>query len=149
MNLPASSDEFGTPDWLYKLLDREFQFTVDAAASDLNYKCAHYVTKEMDAFQYDFSGSRAFCNPPYGNGMKEAFARLAYEWTSKPEGSDLWVMILPTCTDQKWFHELVRPSRVLWYPIKGRVAFVGGKTSARDSHMILVFRNQDFLEFKR
>lgn len=147
--LPATSDEFGTPSWLFELLHEEYQFTIDACADSKNFKMIPYVSKKEDAFKYDFSGHRVFCNPPYSRGYKDKFAWLAWQWTLDPNGSSLWVLILPTCTDQKWFHELVRPPRAYWYPIKGRVQFDGGKTGARDSHMIVVFRNQKFMEFKR
>lgn len=148
--LGTSSDEFGTPWWLYHLLDDEFRFSIDACASKTNTKHGSFVTKEKDAFLYQFHGHRVFCNPPYNNGMKEKFARLAHSWTGAPNlGCPIWVMLLSTCTDQAWFHELIKPPRVLWYPIKGRVQFDGGATGARDSHMILVFRNQKFLEFQR
>lgn len=49
--LTASSDEFGTPRWLFDLLNREFQFTIDACASAEDAKLSKHVTKEMNAFE--------------------------------------------------------------------------------------------------
>lgn len=138
-NLDKSSDEFGTPKYLFDALDTEFNFTLDVAATKENHKCRRFFTKEDNGLMQSWACEKVFCNPPYSNGMKEAFARKAYEETSKE--CILVVMILPTCTDQSWFHDLVRPPRVIRYDIQGRVKFDGGKTSARDSHMVLVFRN--------
>lgn len=147
MGLGSSSDEFGTPDWLFELLHEEFDFTVDVCASDENWKLGRYYTKEDNALELDWCAHRVFCNPPYSNGMKEAFARKAYEETEKL--CPLVVMILPTCTDQAWFHELVRAPRVLTYFVQGRIKFEGGAGSARDSHMILVFRNRSFCGWRK
>ena len=48
-----ASDEYGTPQVLYDLLDQEFEFEWDAAASVSNHKCAHYWTKEQNALDRD------------------------------------------------------------------------------------------------
>ncbi len=145
--LPASSDEFGTPDYLFAKLNEEYLFTLDAAASESNAKCKTYYTKETNGLLQSWFSHRVWCNPPYSRGMKEAFARKAYEETER--ACPLAVLLLPTCTDQSWFHELVTFPRVLVYPIQGRVRFVGGETSARDSHMILVFRNRAFVGWRK
>lgn len=147
MSLDKTSDEFGTPRWLYDLLDEEFQFTIDAAASDENAKHINYVTKEDDAFKQDYSGERVFCNPPYSRGLVKQFVELAYHWTEKD--CPVWVMVLPTRTEQDWFHRYIKFPRVVCYFIRGRVAFVGGEGSARDSHMILVFRNAKFCGWQK
>ena len=133
--------------WLFELLDEEFQFTRDVAASEVNAVIMPFWTKADDALSRSWAEERVWCNPPYSGGMKEKFARKAYEETEKH--CPLVVMLLPSCTDQKWFHELVRPPRVLTYFIEGRVKFEGGKWSARDSHMILVFRNREFVGWRK
>lgn len=49
-----------TPQSLFDELDREFHFTLDAAASDTNHKCDRYYTKEQNGLIQDWGGKRYF-----------------------------------------------------------------------------------------
>lgn len=64
-----SSDKnfWETPQKLFDELDAEFHFTLDAAASDENHKCARYFTQNDDGLRQNWEGETVFCNPPYGN----------------------------------------------------------------------------------
>ena len=42
----SAKDDWETPQALFDELDREFHFTLDAAASPTNAKCVKYYTKE-------------------------------------------------------------------------------------------------------
>lgn len=139
--LPASSDEFGTPPELFAELHEEFQFTIDACASELNSKLPSYVNKEVDAFSYDFEGHRVWCNPPYnGSGTVAKWAQH-FKLLTGIGKVIVAVLLVPTKTEQPWFHELCLhdPYTEVRF-VKGRIKFVGGAGSARDSHMILIFR---------
>lgn len=146
--LDKESDEFGTPLPLFMELHGEFQFTVDAMASDENRKLDKYWTKEQNVYHQSTAGERVFCNPPYSRGHVDAIAKKAYADTVlkyHDEGADsasrLWVLLVPTRTEQDWFQELVLGNRYASFrPIRGRIKFQGGETSARDSHMIVIFR---------
>lgn len=77
------SDEWQTPQWLFKELDREFDFDVDLCATAENSKCDiygvdyllnEYGSKRFPAVFYGYSIGRAwledgtcFMNPPYSN----------------------------------------------------------------------------------
>lgn len=54
--MPGSRDDWETPEWLFKELDSEFHFTLDAAASDTNHKCDKYFTKKDDALLRNWGG---------------------------------------------------------------------------------------------
>ena len=56
-----------TPQKLFDELDAEFHFTLDAAASDENHKCARYFTQNDDGLRQNWGGETVFCNPPYGS----------------------------------------------------------------------------------
>lgn len=64
-----------TPDDLWNVLDAEFEFTLDAAASRENARCASYYTEHDDALSDDspwhgrttYSHRSIFCNPPWSN----------------------------------------------------------------------------------
>lgn len=65
------SDEYGTPVWLYSLLDKEFNFKLDVCASVQNAKCETFYDKDRNAFLQswglDALASDMFCNPPYSD----------------------------------------------------------------------------------
>lgn len=135
--LTKLSDEFGTPDDIFTDLRRIFNFTIDAAASSTNAKLNRYWTKQDNALLQSWACERVFCNPPYSRGNVEAFAMKALKETEK--NCPLAVLLIPTRTEQYWFHTCVNSGRVLVKFFKHRIQFIGGKSSARDSHMLMIF----------
>ena len=72
------NDGFETPDFLYRQLDRVFNFTLDAACTTANCKAPRglYFDQGIDALQTSWGGERVFCNPPFS--QKAAFIAKAY-----------------------------------------------------------------------
>lgn len=64
--LTSLREDWRTPRDLFASLHREFNFTVDAAATPANALLPRFWTRENDAFAQDWRGERVFCNPPYG-----------------------------------------------------------------------------------
>ena len=62
------TDEWGTPQWLFNILNLEFDFTCDVAATDQNHKCTTWFTKERCGLQNKW-GIRNWCNPPYSKQL--------------------------------------------------------------------------------
>ena len=54
--LTSNRQDWETPDDLFKILDDEFHFTMDAAASDQNAKCKQYFTAKDDAITKKWGG---------------------------------------------------------------------------------------------
>lgn len=109
-----------TPDGLFRLLDAEFHFTVDAAASDVNHKCERYFTLDQDGLGRSWQGEHVWLNPPFGGG------RAMYQWLRKSyeesRGTALVVVLTPSATDTDWWHEFVLEADELRF-IRGRVSF--------------------------
>lgn len=148
--LDKNSDEFETPDEIFKALHDRYYFSVDAAASLRNKKLPRYWTKRDDALSKCWRGERIWCNPPYSKvpgtnkGFVDAFVRKAFEETA--HGCKLAVLLVPTKTEQPWFHELRASGRVFIEYFKGRIRFKGGEGVARDSHMLItIWPPLDFL----
>ena len=59
------SDEWETPQNLFNDLHNEFNFTLDAAASDELHKCPKYYTASDDGLAQSWEHERVFVNPPY------------------------------------------------------------------------------------
>lgn len=56
-----------TPQDFFDRLNTEFNFVLDAAATDETAKCALYYTPETDGLSQSWDcGGAVFCNPPYG-----------------------------------------------------------------------------------
>lgn len=137
---PAATAEWGSPPAIYLALDKEFDFTLDAAAAPRNAKHVRWVAKETDALAISWAGERVFCNPPYGRGIG-AWVRKAFVEAS--EHKALVVMLLPARTGVSWFHELVLPHAEVRF-IRGRLSYtLGSPTRSGRSpfdSMVVVFR---------
>jgi site-specific DNA-methyltransferase (adenine-specific) len=116
-----------TPDALFRKLNDEFHFTLDAAATANNAKCEQF-----------FTGERVWLNPPFGRGMRE-WVRKA--WESSRAGA-LVVMLVPSATDMDWWHDYVLEADEVRF-IRGRASF-GSEDLTRSNYVfpisIVVFR---------
>ena len=146
----SKSDEWETPQELFDELNKEFNFEVDAAASDENHKCDIYFKKNPDPFHCDgltadWGGHITFCNPPYGREIGK-WVRKAYEtqksaWNYKYK--TIVVMLVLARTDTKWFHDYIyNKENVEIRFLKGRLKFGNAKNSAPFPSMIVVFRGK-------
>jgi site-specific DNA-methyltransferase (adenine-specific) len=147
----SKSDEWETPQDLYEALDREFNFTLDAAATAENAKCPDYLGPDhpaealRDALRVSwgvFCDEAVWCNPPYSK--VRAFVEKAVR--TSLAGTTV-VMLLPARTDTRWFHDLIwdrHHHRPLYEVevrfLKGRLKFGGSKDSAPFPSMVVVFR---------
>lgn len=55
----SKSDEWATPQWLFDELNNEFDFTLDACATDENHKCTNYYTIEQDGLNKNWGGAES------------------------------------------------------------------------------------------
>lgn len=137
---PSANVEWATPPAIYAALEKEFGFTLDAAACGSNAKHIRYVSKDTDALAIGWTGERVFCNPPYGRGMDRWVEKALHE---AREGA-LVVMLLPARTDTIWFHRLVLPHAEIRF-IQGRLSYTVGMVAGRRGRapfgsMVAVFR---------
>lgn len=128
-----------TPPSLFALLDDEFGFTLDAAASDLNHLCHRYFTEADDALKQPWTGV-VWCNPPYGRGL-ELWMRKALD--SARAGATV-VCLVPVASDLDWWHEIVLPFAREVRFLRGRLHF-GREDDGRPArgafgpHAVVVF----------
>ena len=99
------NSERETPDDLFNLLDREFTFVFDAAATHSNTKCALYIDKEYDSLHFDWGryiilGGSIWLNPPYTRGVINKFVKKARFYAT--QGTTV-VCLLPARTSAKWW----------------------------------------------
>lgn len=89
--MSSNTDLWGTPQTLFDILDKEFNFEVDVCANADNHKCAKYYTKEQDGLKQDWGTQTCFMNPPYGKEIGK-WVKKAVE-TAKA-GGVLWLSCL-------------------------------------------------------
>jgi len=144
-------DEWGTPQWLFDLLDQEFHFDCDAASTRANCLCERgffggkddgYNALTRDWFPWY---STFWLNPPYSAGNIDKFMQKAYEESLK---GALVVCLMPCATDTKWWHNYAMKAQEIRF-IKGRVRFVGYdeegnqvKNSPTFSSCVVIFDRQ-------
>ena len=134
-----SSDrqDWATPQALFDVLDREFYFALDAAASVSNTKCREFYSKEDDALTQSWcvgAGEAVWLNPPYGREIGK-WIKKAYEESQK----GFPVVCLTFCrTDTRWWHDYaMRAAEIRLVP--GRITFVGADAGAPAPSCLLVF----------
>ena len=145
--------DWRTPPELFKRLDREFGFLMDAAASKDNALCEYHMSVKDDALTAHWADhmqptlkkrrpmvASVFCNPPYGRGVGK-WVQKAYEESKE---SLLTVVVLVfACTDTKWWRDWAWKADEIRF-ISGRLKFLNheGKeeAAAPKGSAILVFR---------
>ena len=135
--MPTSkTDDWTTPADLFDQANGFHDFHLDAAASSSNRLCEqwfgldHPDVNRRDGLTGQWIG-RTWVNPPYGRGI--------YDWVKKAAShDDLVMMLLPSRTDTKWFHEFVLPNAHLQF-IKGRLKFGAGIIPAPFPSILVTF----------
>lgn len=126
-------DDWETPQDFFRALDAEFHFTLDAAASAENAKCARYYTPQDDGLSKNWGGC-CWCNPPYGRDV----GRWVRKGLESAESGATVVMLLPARTDTRWFHEWIYGRAEVRF-VRGRLHFSGGDSAPFPS-MVVIFR---------
>jgi len=124
----SNSDEWKTPDEVFKTLDAEFHFDYDAACIPENCKTNYGIFRdEMNALETAWTwlplpvgcARKFFLNPPYSK--IGAFMKKAYEESLK---GAIVVCLIPSRTDTRYWHDYVMKAHEIRFII-GRVSFYG------------------------
>lgn len=155
----GTRDDWETPWPLFRLLDREFNFTLDAAASERNRKCERWLEgpciKGADhpalwptdpclcGLCSDWMEHSVWCNPPYGAGIERWVHKFIH---ASVEGASV-VALLPANTDTEWFAACWKQADEVRL-LSGRVNFVGSSSGNTGGSAILVFRPFGFIRLR-
>lgn len=141
VHFSSGSDEWETPPDLFACLNREFAFTLDAAAASATAKCARFFTKEDDALTQDWLAAAthihtaAWLNPPYSRGLQARFLTKAADEAAR---GLIVCCLIPARPDTAIWHSTIFPRAQVRF-LKGRVRFVGAAASAPFPSAIVVF----------
>ena len=89
-----------TPTGIWEDLTDEFDFTLDACASDENHLLPKYYTKEDDCLIQDWTGETVYCHPMFDSKIGK-YVEKAYN------SKCLTVMLLPASTHTRYFHRFI------------------------------------------
>ncbi len=130
--------DWGTPQPLFDVINKEFHLNLDVCATAENAKCQRYFTPEMDAFKQQWNG-RCWMNPPYGRQIGHW---LAAAFSAAYDEGNLVVCLVPARTDTRWWWDYARWGEVRFLP--GRLTFEGASDPAPFPSAIIVFRERLF-----
>jgi phage N-6-adenine-methyltransferase len=135
---------YGTPRFLFDLLNVEFHFTVDVAANADNHKIEPWfgpgsIWRE-DALcdgRWAPPGEAVFCNPPYGRNTPQ-FTQRARE---EARAGLTVVLLIPARTETRWWQLHCAGSEVRL--VRGRLVFEGARHQAPFPSAIVIMRPED------
>ena len=138
--------ERSTPQWLFDILDMEFNFDIDVCASKYNAKCKHYITKELNCLKGDWYNKdldklncgflTCWMNPPYGRKIKP-FMKKAYEQSLK---GNIIVSLVAGRFDTRWWWNWVLKAYKIQF-IKGRLKFDNMPTGAKFPSCLVIYNH--------
>ena len=119
VHFSSKSNEWETPRYVFDFLNKQFNFELDAAATESNKLCDNFYTQKDNSLLQNWSKHKSiYCNPPYGRLISK-FIKKGYE--ANQLGS-LVVFLIPARVDTKWWHDYCSKGEV-WF-IKGRLKFI-------------------------
>ena len=138
-------DSWTTPRDFFAVLDKEFCFTLDAAALQEStlvsgnwYGPDHPEPSRQDALNCDWksdsNGGTVWLNPPYGRAIKSFMAKADQE---AQEGAEI-VCLVPSRTDTAWWWESCIHHEIRF--IRGRLKFGGQNNSAPFPSALVIMR---------
>ena len=135
VHFSSKSDEWGTPQWLFDLLDSEFGFTLDVCAVAQNAKCRRYFSPAVDGLKQVWpAGEVIWCNPPYGRDTRSWMVKAC---ESAAAGATV-VCLIPARTDTDYWHRFVTKAHEIRF-LKGRLKFGNAQNSAPFPSAIVIF----------
>ena len=105
--MTSDKQDWETPKELFDKLNSEFDFELDAFASDKNAKCKYYFTEQDDSFQQDWAKYKSiFINPPYTSKVQDEVLKKIND-TICSDWNGVIVLLIPARTDTRRWHEYI------------------------------------------
>lgn len=118
----SGRQDWSTPDDLFLLLDKEFHFEVDVAASSKNSKCKNFISKEENSMNQTWNGI-CWLNPPYGDISGYALRKwVEKSYKESQKDNCTVVMLIPCKTNTIWWHKFCMKAKEIKL-IRGRPKF--------------------------
>ena len=138
----SQTGEWATPQDFFDKLDWRFgPFDLDPCATPFNTKCKSFFSEQDDGLEQDWAGHTVFVNPPYGRDIKK-WIKKGYEESLKGMPHTKVVMLIPSRTDTKYWHDYVMKASEVYF-VKGRLKFGDSNNSAPFPSAVVVFEGSN------
>jgi site-specific DNA-methyltransferase (adenine-specific) len=127
----SEKQDWETPQELFDLLDREFHFDIDVAATPTNAKCPIFFTPYEDGLVQDWEDEVCWLNPPYGRTIQH-WMEKAYRESKKRAKV---VCLVPARIDTQWWYDYCTQGEIRF--LKGRLTFSGYGTAPFPSAIVI------------
>lgn len=131
------NDERETPDELFNVLDIEFNFQFDLAASIENRKTEDFSTNSLEVPWSFFNRGPMWLNPPYSRGNIDKFMKKAYE--ESLNGCTI-VCLVRDDPSTNWYRDYVDGRAVEVRRLVRRVRFIGADSCYNFPCCIVVYK---------
>ena len=137
----SNKQTYETPDELFNVLDKEFNFTLDVCAGKTNRKVEKFFSKKDNALIQEWVGT-CWMNPPFKD-MKKWVIKA---YTESIKNNSIVVCLLPARTNNIWWHQYCMKGEIRF--IKGRVKFKGNIHGLPQPLAIVIFGNKYKANYK-
>lgn len=138
----SNSNEWGTPQKLFDMLDSEFHFTLDPCSSHMNCKTDKHYTINENGLNHDWSGERVFMNPPYGYQTSQ-WIEKAYKESLR---GAVVVCLIVARTDTSYWHDIIFKYAAQIRFLRGKIKFDGAKWNAPFASAVVIFGPRKYRE---
>lgn len=133
---PSKSQTHITPDRIFEIIQNEWDYFKD----ELYDPCPAFTAYRAPIFFNGLYGNWKdinYINPPYEKKKLELFVKKAVEQSKQKRRS---VMLLPSKTDQEWFHDIILKNnyQIVW--IRKRLQFKNNKNHSTDTHFLVLVK---------
>ena len=135
VHFSSKSENWRTPEWLFRALNEEFKFDVDVCASAENTQLPVFYDKKTNGLKQNWTGS-CWMNPPYGRTIGK-WVQKAY--VSARRNNAVVVCLIPARTDTKYWHRYCAKAEVRLY--EGRLKFNNAGPAPFPSAVVVFKRN--------
>ena len=132
--LTSKTNEWETPDDLFNLLNQQFNFEMDLAATKENSKCGDRFlgpgsSIHEDSLRYNWNdeslhGCNLWLNPPYGRGLQDKFLDKCFSLEKSPHDGfkTKVVALLPVRTATKRWQAIAYKASFIYF-LRKRLKF--------------------------
>lgn len=138
----SNTNEWGTPQKLFEILNEEFHFTLDPCSNNENYKTGKHYTIQENGLLQDWSGERVYMNPPYGYETSK-WIEKAFQESQK---GAIVVCLIVARTDTSYWHDIIFKYATQIRFIRGKIKFDGAKWNAPFASAIVIFDSKKYKE---
>ena len=133
LRFKSATNEWPTPDTLWKPLDDEFGFTLDVCSTHENAKCANHYTLAEDGLAQPWAGV-AWMNPPYGAQL----ARWVKKCHDEAKRGVLVVGLIPVRSNTSYWHDYIMGNEIRF--VRGYPKFGNAKQGLKAPLAVVVWR---------